>query len=469
MKKGIIYLVMIIMCCLVVTYFVINHVEIKDANSEVKDRNIVYSVNDIKEDLKSISNFNLHDNNVICATSRGLLAKDSEGNITCDLADSYEVKDNGIEYTFKIKDDCYFSDGTKITAKDFVEFFRDISDCENDKNIEALLNIFGISDYGNKKIDFENTGITCENDTLRIRLNKPNNNFIDELTKVQYKLRKSLNLWSNIVQNNKKIICSGEYSIDYADNDQIIIHKNKYSNSQNNIDSLIFKRDESSEFAMADYQVGKRDIVEEPPKDYLLLLNDKGELCINNSNKVMVTEFNDSLPVNERCGIYTLLYKSITDYTNKNMYYIEPSECSYTIEEKNNINNIQNRKVFMNNTKNKLSDIKSVSILAEDNPENRYWIEYFKGYLKDEYSINVNYYLATCDEIKDNELKKRYDVYMYCTDYFISKDNRTDVLFSNCISRTLFFYYKNIAISNNLSDFKLDFYGDFIFEQMKKD
>ena len=468
MKKVIISIVIIITCFFFGVYFVINHVEVKDVSSEVTDKNIVYSVNTIDEDLKSINSLKLIDSNIICATSRGLLVKDSEGNITCDLAGSYEVKDNGIEYLFKIKDNCYFSDGTIITAKDFFEFFKYLIDYEEDHNIKALFNIFGMNDYRNKKISFENTGITCEENTLKIRLNNANEDFINELTKVQYKLRKSLNLWSNIFLNNKKIPYSGEYSIEYADNNQIIMYKNQYSHSDNNIDTLIFKRDESSEFAMADYQVGKRDIVKEPPRDYLDLLNNKGELITNISNKVMVAQFNDLLLLNKRCSIYKLLYNAIINYANKNMNYIEPSECSYTIEEKNDINNIQKRKVLMNNFA-ALDDIKSISILVEDNPENRYFIEYIKDYFSDNYGINVNYYLAALDETNDNELKKRYDIYMYCTDFFIIKDCNNDVLFDNCLCRSLFFYNDNIAISRKLSNFKLDFYGNFIFNEMKKD
>lgn len=162
-----------------------------------------------------------------------------------------------------------------------------------------------------------------------------------------------------------------------------------------------------------------------------------------------------------------MLYTSITNYVNENMYYIEPAECSYNIQEKNNINIIQSRKVIMNSIDYN-NDINKISILAEDNPENRYWIEYIKKYFEDKYNIVVNYYLGTSEEMNDNELIKRYDIYMYSEDLFLESESNNDELFNNCLIRPLFFYNNNIAVSRKITNFKLDFYGAFDFLNMQK-
>ena len=39
---------------------------------------------------------------------------DAEGNIKPVLAQDYTVSDDGLEYVFKIRDDIYWSDGSKI-------------------------------------------------------------------------------------------------------------------------------------------------------------------------------------------------------------------------------------------------------------------------------------------------------------------------------------------------------------------
>ncbi len=51
----------------------------------------------------------------------GLLKSDPSGELIPDLAESYTISDDGLTYTFKLKDDIFFHDKTPITTKD-VEF-----------------------------------------------------------------------------------------------------------------------------------------------------------------------------------------------------------------------------------------------------------------------------------------------------------------------------------------------------------
>lgn len=48
----------------------------------------------------------------------GLVKYDSDGNIVPDLAESYEIKDNGKTYEFVLKDDVFWHDGKEFTADD---------------------------------------------------------------------------------------------------------------------------------------------------------------------------------------------------------------------------------------------------------------------------------------------------------------------------------------------------------------
>ena len=51
----------------------------------------------------------------------GLMKKEPDGNIVPDLADKYEISDDGLSYVFTIREDAVFHDGTPVTADD-VEF-----------------------------------------------------------------------------------------------------------------------------------------------------------------------------------------------------------------------------------------------------------------------------------------------------------------------------------------------------------
>lgn len=51
----------------------------------------------------------------------GLMKTTSSGTIIPDLAESYAISEDGLNYTFILKDDAYFSDGTQVTTDD-IEF-----------------------------------------------------------------------------------------------------------------------------------------------------------------------------------------------------------------------------------------------------------------------------------------------------------------------------------------------------------
>ena len=49
---------------------------------------------------------------------RGLVGYNLEGEIECEVADSYEISDDNLTYTFKLKDGVTFHDGSPVTAAD---------------------------------------------------------------------------------------------------------------------------------------------------------------------------------------------------------------------------------------------------------------------------------------------------------------------------------------------------------------
>ena len=50
----------------------------------------------------------------------GLMRKDSDGNLIPDLAKEYAISNNGLTYTFILKDDVYFHDDTPVTVDDII-------------------------------------------------------------------------------------------------------------------------------------------------------------------------------------------------------------------------------------------------------------------------------------------------------------------------------------------------------------
>ena len=48
----------------------------------------------------------------------GLVKPDTEGNLNPAVAKSYEISEDGMKYTFTLREDVYFHNGEKVTAKD---------------------------------------------------------------------------------------------------------------------------------------------------------------------------------------------------------------------------------------------------------------------------------------------------------------------------------------------------------------
>lgn len=116
----------------------------------------------------------------------GLMAYDLEGNITpADAADLPEISQDGLTYTFKLREDAHWSNGTPITADDYVFAWQRMVNPENGsgyaylfsgviKNAEAILNgEAAVNELGVEAMDEK---------TLQVSLDHPVPYFLDLLT-----------------------------------------------------------------------------------------------------------------------------------------------------------------------------------------------------------------------------------------------------------------------------------------------
>ena len=103
----------------------------------------------------------------------GLLTLDREGNYMGGIAESFVETGNKI--IFKIRDNARWSDGSRITAKDFVFAFRRVLDPEVAAQFsEMLFPVKNAENYYNKKVPAEDLGIRAIDDrTLEIELEHP--------------------------------------------------------------------------------------------------------------------------------------------------------------------------------------------------------------------------------------------------------------------------------------------------------
>ncbi|MEZ4103254.1 MAG: ABC transporter substrate-binding protein [Candidatus Paceibacterota bacterium] len=95
----------------------------------------------------------------------GLMKKGSSGRMQTDLAESYEISEDNLTYTFKIKNNAIFHDDTKVTSEDVVYTITQIKDGKLKSPYQSVWQSVSV-----KKIDEH---------TVQFKLNSPYSGFIE--------------------------------------------------------------------------------------------------------------------------------------------------------------------------------------------------------------------------------------------------------------------------------------------------
>lgn len=480
MKKIVISLLIIIFILFLWSF--IDREEETTVNTNVERQDIRYSLINMPSNLLEVSNLSIREQDIISAISRGLVKKDSKGKIICDLAESYEKKDNGLEYVFKLRKDIYWSDGSRINARDVWKFFKELIEVSDEKDIKALLNVYGVSDYKNGIGSFnENVAIHIDNDSIKFRLNEISENFVDELTKIKYRIRENLNLWRDINKNYKQIRYSGDYFIDNISEDSISIIAVKDKTKK-----VFFINDISKETAMAKYYMGERDIIFSPPlSEVRRMEKDKVIKCeLNTGLYLGINE--QKIPINSRRLIYRDINQAIDAYEEESCEQITNSKGCYFREEINNLNLVQDRKVFINNIE-AGGDIEgNIIINAKKDEKNREICEYLSEWFKKNKNYNIKYYLLNEEEFEE-KLNDKYTIVLINSDddkfysYIekIYKDSNSEkmnkeefkrlenIFLLKCQIIPVCYFNENLCLSEKINKLVLDYYYNIDFAALK--
>ena len=483
--------------------FLLGFIDRNETEQVKSNADIVYSVNNIPKDLKSVGSLNKREQDIICAVSRGLVQVDIDGNILPSLAESVDIKDSGIEYDFKIRDDVYWSDGKKITPEDIVMFFREVITEEDEENIQALLNVFGVQNYLDSNSSFSETvGISFNDTNIIMRLNSKNDNFLKELSKPQYRLRKNILFWSDISGKYGEIPYSGDYKIQSIDEEQILLTRNEKSDGEL-AKTIHIMKDAGEDLALAAFEVGNRDIVINPPRSQLSRLKSDNKLVTLPSNRAMYLVFN---PINEQMNIsnkkeiYRLINKAMSEYQQANSTSVELAEGCYFRGASDDLSKLQSRKVMVN-TIDEAVELEDIVLIAEEGLNNKEIINYLISWFSKNTDVELIGSLIDSSQMKDIKDKSYYDVALinldatftkeqdfleqlsfYIPDELLSRINGLkseeekitafleieDALFNSYRVLPLLFYNENIAINNGVENISLDGNGNLNFNIIKK-
>lgn len=120
----------------------------------------------------------------------GLISYDLDGNLVPgNAATMPEVSDDGLTYTFTLREDANWSNGTPVTADDFVFAWKRMVDPKNGSGYAYLFSgiINSAEEILNGEIAVDELGVEAVDDqTLKVTLEKPVPYFLDVLTIPSY-------------------------------------------------------------------------------------------------------------------------------------------------------------------------------------------------------------------------------------------------------------------------------------------
>ena len=197
----------------------------------------------------------------------GLIDIDNSNNIVLSLAKSVSLSQDKKVYTFKINPNAKWSDGVKITSKDFLYAYKNILD-PNTPNDNALLfySIKGAKEYKEGKISDKELGIVAPDEsTLIIELESPYRKFLFNFSHIAF-----YPIPSHIVDKvgidkwylNQNMVTSGPYKIASFTDNLITLNSNPlYSIRKYPIEVVKYNIYESPSQAYTAYQYKRVEIL----------------------------------------------------------------------------------------------------------------------------------------------------------------------------------------------------------------
>lgn len=163
------------------------------------------------------------------------------------LANQFEILNDGLTYKIHLKNDIFWSDGTKITTDDIVfsiETFLLSSD--TDTNVATAFNKIVGSDNFKRGITSHLEGLRTDGDTLTINLDRKYNLFLSMLTQFAPLPKHILvDVDPSVINDDiafySNPVTSGMYLVDRLndDGDMVLAHNPYYTGDTPNIDEVV--------------------------------------------------------------------------------------------------------------------------------------------------------------------------------------------------------------------------------------
>jgi len=259
----------------------------------------------------------------------GLYTYDKKGNIVEGAASKIETSDDGKTYTFTIRDGAKWSNGDKVTAKDFeYSWKRVLNPATGAYDASSMYYIKGAEAYNTGKGNVEDVGIKAVDDqTLVVELSSPLKFFPKIMMSEAY-----LPVNPKVVEANKNwaaeaagIVTNGAYTVkDWKHDAELSLTKSKtYWNAKKiTMNDIHFKMvaDATTYYQM--FKTGELDLIKQLPIDSIEQEKSNAEFVSHPQFSVYTYTFNvNEKPFNNKkirqAFSYAIDRKAITESVSK--------------------------------------------------------------------------------------------------------------------------------------------------------
>jgi oligopeptide transport system substrate-binding protein len=218
----------------------------------------------------------VNESNILRNLFEGLMVLDPGGNVAPGVAESYAVSEDGLTYTFRLRDNARWSNGEPVTAGDFVYSLRRIEDPKTrSQYAEVLYPIRNAQEVNTGKTAVTELGVAAPDArTVEITLKAPTPYFLQLLTH-QTALPvngKAIERLGDDWLRPGKMVSNGAYVLDdVKPNAHIRIVKNPtyWDAAKVTIDAVVFDPSEDRAAVLKRYRAGEFDILTDLPSDQL--------------------------------------------------------------------------------------------------------------------------------------------------------------------------------------------------------
>jgi ABC-type oligopeptide transport system substrate-binding subunit len=217
-----------------------------------------------------------NEHNILLNLFEGLMVLDPGGNAAPGAAESFQVSEDGLTYTFRLRDNARWSNGEPVTAGDFVYSLRRIEDPKtHSQYAEVLYPIKNAEQVNTGKVALTELGVQAPDArTVEITLKAPTPYFLQLLThhSALPVNEKAVTRFSEEWLKPGNMVSNGAYKLDDAKPNshiRIVKNPNYWDAAKVTIDAVVFDPSDDHAAVLKRYRAGEFDILRDLPNDQL--------------------------------------------------------------------------------------------------------------------------------------------------------------------------------------------------------